>query len=346
MISWIYLRFRSNRSIVAPELAGSRRMLCLIVGQLDAYANSVKPKEISTQLAQLHYDVKIYNTLGLGRLSITGIGRFLPSLSRHSILLYPLEMSRAIAQIANRFLNLSILTYLNGRLLRAIMVRRGKFLNATARTQGPDIVICESGIDECLFLGDRIAPLQVLDLPAPFLDEQLYAGTLSESQFARLRKLEIDAFDNADRLSFHWHTYQDYVRSTYYSGTNWFKCDYGVRPKPIRAQYDSSLRIIFLGMLDGYWVNLPLLEKLCRMYPAIDLWGGPMPHGYLKRHYRGYAESVDIMAEYQLGLVTITDDPLRQHSFSSKHLEYISYGLPVLTPAWRQDRALQHSSES
>ncbi len=46
------------------------------------------------------------------------------------------------------------------------------------------------------------------------------------------------------------------------------------------------------------------------------------------------------MAEYQIGLVTISDDPLRRLSFSSKQLEYYSYGLPVLVPAWRTDPVL------
>ncbi len=51
-----------------------------------------------------------------------------------------------------------------------------------------------------------------------------------------------------------------------------------------------------------------------------------------------------MLADYQFGLVTISDDELRRHSFSSKHLDYISYGLPVLTPAWRPDPVLEPSS--
>ena len=35
---------------------------------------------------------------------------------------------------------------------------------------------------------------------------------------------------------------------------------------------------------------------------------------------------------------------MRRSSFSSKHLEYISYGLPVLTPEWRSDTILDPSS--
>ena len=51
-----------------------------------------------------------------------------------------------------------------------------------------------------------------------------------------------------------------------------------------------------------------------------------------------------IMKYNQFGLITITKEKLRRSSFSSKHLEYLSYGLPVLTPEWRQDILLKDVS--
>jgi hypothetical protein len=47
-----------------------------------------------------------------------------------------------------------------------------------------------------------------------------------------------------------------------------------------------------------------------------------------------------VLLDYQFGLITITDDDLRRVGFSAKHLEYVSYGLPVLCPEWRQDHRL------
>ena len=99
-----------------------------------------------------------------------------------------------------------------------------------------------------------------------------------------------------------------------------------------------------MGLLNGYWVNLPLLSELCKRYPNIDVYGGPEPPKHYGINYKGYAPSKDVIAEYQFGLVTISDDPLRKSSFSSKHLEYLSYGLPVLTPSWRQDSLLEGGS--
>jgi glucuronate isomerase len=65
-----------------------------------------------------------------------------------------------------------------------------------------------------------------------------------------------------------------------------------------------------------------------------------MPRGRRALRYLGYAPTLDVLADYQIGLVTISDDPLRRLSFSSKQLEYFSYGLPVLVPAWRPDELL------
>jgi len=134
------------------------------------------------------------------------------------------------------------------------------------------------------------------------------------------------------------------VRQKKYNGNNFLPITYGTHKKTLQARYSEQPRIIFLGYLGGYWVNLPLLSRLCKLYPNLDVYGGPEPAASLGINYKGYAPSTDVIAEYQFGLITISDDELRQHSFSSKHLEYISYGLPVLTPAWRQDAALDDSS--
>ena len=77
---------------------------------------------------------------------------------------------------------------------------------------------------------------------------------------------------------------------------------------------------------------------MSRQYP-IDVYGGPPPDEKLGLNYLGYA-APDVLEEYQFGLITITDDDLRREGFSAKHLEYVSYGLPVLCPEWRQDHRL------
>ncbi|WP_097189679.1 hypothetical protein [Caballeronia arationis] len=207
-----------------------------------------------------------------------------------------------------------------------------------------DLLICESNLDTALTLAERISDVQILDLPSPFAEEQLYGGHLSRAGYEKLRKVEIAAYAAADYLSFHWHTYADYVRENKYGGDNFISLSYGTNPKLKRAKYDDHPRIVYMGFLGDYWVNLPLLGTLCKLCPYLDVYGGPEPPASLGINYKGYAPSTDVVANYQFGLVTVSDDELRRHSFSSKHLEYVSYGLPVLTPAWRRDEALCGSS--
>jgi hypothetical protein len=206
------------------------------------------------------------------------------------------------------------------------------------------LLICENNFDEAVTLGERIADVQILDLPSPFAEEVLYGDEVTQKGFDRLRKVDIASYSAADFLSFHWHTYADFVRETKYSGENFLPITYGTNIKKTTAHYSDRPKVIFLGYLGAYWVNLKLLSQLCKLYPGLDVYGGPEPPASWGINYKGYAPSTDVIAEYQFGLVTISEDELRRHSFSSKQLEYISYGVPVLTPAWRRDVALDASS--
>jgi hypothetical protein len=79
-------------------------------------------------------------------------------------------------------------------------------------------------------------------------------------------------------------------------------------------------------------VDLPLLARLSRAYPHIDTYGEAQPDPSLGLHYRGYAAS-SVLRDYQFGLITCIDDPLRRDGISAKHLSYLAAGLPVLVPA-------------
>jgi hypothetical protein len=203
---------------------------------------------------------------------------------------------------------------------------------------GFDVLICESPFDQAVVL-HRVATKQLLDLPCPFSEELLFANQISPGSHRHLRSLEEQCLSASDRASFHWYTYEAYVRENYHATVRWLDCSYGVAPKNVVAHFSPKPRIVFLGSLQGHWVNVPLLERLSQRY-QIDVWGGPPPREGSSLSYLGYAPDLDVLAEYQLGLVTISDDPLRRQSFSSKQLEYFSYGLPVLVPEWRSDALL------
>jgi hypothetical protein len=315
-----------------------------IITRRDSYANGVKPRHLKDFLESSGYQVDEYNSVGLGRHVHQGFGVSVPQFSYDAIRLFWYELLWALVRITLRFVRLAALRSAQGHLLRRIIRLRGRIFADRLSDGGYLAAICASSQDQAVFLGRRIADLQVLALTVPWADELYYGGELSDGTYKELTSLERVCYAAADRLSFDWHTYVDFVKRNSYRGGNWLDCTYGVSEKRKRATFAAPPRIIFLGNLEGYWVNLPLLRHLCRICPELDVWGGPDPGPNSGLNYRGYAPDLDVMADYQFGLITITDDPLRRSSFSSKHLEYASYGLPVLTPCWRQDEILGPSS--
>jgi hypothetical protein len=100
------------------------------------------------------------------------------------------------------------------------------------------------------------------------------------------------------------------------------------------ASFREPPRVIYLGYLGGYWIDLELLAALSRSYPHIDIYGLPKPPRRLGLNYKGYA-TPDVLRDYQFGLITCTKDQLRREGFSAKHIDYLAAGLPVLAPEWR-----------
>ena len=117
----------------------------------------------------------------------------------------------------------------------------------------------------------------------------------------------------------------------------------GCTPSPQRASFADPPRVAYLGSLSSRFVNLPLLSRLSKLYPHIDVFGGPPPDPALGLNYCGWAPPA-VLDKYQMGLITCTEDELRKEGFSAKHLHYISYGLPVLVPAWRRHMDLLRGS--
>lgn len=176
--------------------------------------------------------------------------------------------------------------------------------------------------------------IKIYSCATPFVDELKLIKYYSKEAILKLRILEKDIYDNADKVLFHWKSYEQFVRKNITNNNNFMTVSSGCTPKKIRSQFKASQRIAYLGNLAGYWVNHPLLSKLSRKI-QIDVYGKPRPKKKYRLNYNGYS-SPDILANYQFGLITCTKDPLRRGGFSAKHLEYISYGLPVLVPEWRK----------
>ena len=207
-----------------------------------------------------------------------------------------------------------------------------------------DVIIIENHLQAYVMKEVKNVPY-ILDFDAPLIDELMYSGKINQDSYKELTRIFTQIYKNATYINFQWHTYSNYIKENVYNGDNFVEVNFGCIPKAqtLRAKYSAKPKIICLGYLAGKWVNLPLLSRLSKLYD-IDVYGGPVPDKKWELNYRGYAPSTNVLKEYQFGLITISQDKLRQSSFSSKHLEYLSFGLPVLTPDWRKDSILEDVS--
>ncbi|MGQ4387346.1 glycosyltransferase [Streptomyces sp. SAS_270] len=206
-----------------------------------------------------------------------------------------------------------------------------------------DLVIVETPYDAGL-LTTGVSAETLYDCPNPWADEVFHEGRLTRRQHRKFRRWETEFLESMDRLSFSWESYGRYAMAHYgISGRNFLQLNWGCTPSAQRACFSDPPRVAYLGSLSSRFVNLPMLARLSRQYPSIDVYGGPPPDPSLGLNYRGYA-TPDVLQQYQLGLITCTRDPIRQEGFSAKHLHYLAHGLPVLVPAWRRHLDLLRGS--
>jgi hypothetical protein len=312
----------------------------LLVAQMDGYANGVKPAAVDAFLRRNGHDVELVNTYYLSRASATKgtLGSKLPGFGIRKLAVYLVEagfvLTRRWSFGRRRFSY--FLHMADYRLRRSI-------LSSAHRLDDFDMVICEHPQDAGL-LTTKTSAITFYDCPDPYADELYDEGKLTKRQHGKFRRIETELWESVDGLSFSWESYARYALSHYgISGRNLKQLNWGCVPAPRRARFASPPRVIYLGSLSSQYINLPLLSRLTKLYPHIDVYGGPPPDPALELNYVGWAPPT-VLEEYQFGLITCTKDELRRDGFSAKHLDYIAYGLPVLVPAWRRHLDLLRGS--
>ncbi len=305
-----------------------------IICQPDDFANATKPFEIQRFLGERGHEVHLIDTTRLGRSSRWphALGGKLPGLRPGKLALYATEAANALLTrhwtFGRRHLSYYVLGADHG--LRRMMLKSSLALDEF------DLVICEEPYDAGVLTAPTSART-LYDCPCPWADELYFEGRLTARQHAKLRAKETTLFEQVDHLAFHWESYTRYALEQYgISGSNLMRLDFGCRPSAHRARFADPPRIVYLGNLSARFNNPELLARLAQQYEHIDVFGGPRPDPRLRLNYLGYSPSIDILKEYQLGLVTCSTDELRQQGFSSKHVNYLAYGLPVLVPDWRR----------
>jgi hypothetical protein len=299
----------------------------LLICQLDTYSNGVKPIEIQRFLQQRGHVVRLVDTSSLSQTpNVWGLAL--------------LAVGAAWAFIIHRWnagqrrLSYYVLVadyHLRRRLLSSLPL------------DDFDLVICETAADAGV-LRTPTSAQTLFDCPTPWADEMYFEGRLTDRQHRKLRRLEMDVLERVDHLAFWWPSYAQYALKHYgISGRNLITLNYGCTPEAHRAGFSDPPRVAYLGFLGQRFIDLGLLSRLTKLYPHIDVYGGPPPDPSLGLNYLGYA-SPEVLQHYQLGLITCTRDELRREGFSAKHLQYLAYGLPVLVPAWRRHLDLLHGS--
>jgi hypothetical protein len=294
----------------------TKKIKVVIICSLDRFANAVRPKEIQKFLTKRGYKVELLNTYD------------------------NVETKKAI--LNERIRKILIPKIIRNYAFIQNLKHRANILENRIKILKPDVVICESESDSYVLTKD-LDCLKILDSPSPWVDELFYSGDISKLAHRHLRKIEIEIYKKSDYVAFHWDNYTNYVKKYVYDSNNFFILNWGCKPKNLKAKFNKKPKIVYLGKLDGYWNDIELLSRLSKLYD-IDVYGAPKPPTNLQINYKGYAPSTDVLANYQFGVITLSKDKLRAHSFSSKQLEYMSYGLPVLTPEWRSDPRLKNYS--
>jgi hypothetical protein len=308
------------------------RKRVLIVCELDGFANGQRPVEVERFLRARGHDVRMVNTILLGRASDRPDSwlRKLPSLHPGSLCLYMVQLASRLFTRRWRFGRRHFSYYL----VRAELWLRRRILASSLPLDEFDMLMGEHPNESELMTSPTSARV-LYDCPTPWADELYFERRLTERQHQKLRRFETEILEHVDFLSFAWETYCSYVLVHYgVSGRNLMQLNWGCTPASQRARFKVPPRIVLLSSLSSQFIDLPLLSRLSKLYP-IDVYGGPPPDPALGLNYRGWAPP-SVLRDYQIGLITCSKDELRRDGFSAKNLAYIAHGLPVLVPAWRR----------
>ncbi len=114
----------------------------------------------------------------------------------------------------------------------------------------------------------------------------------------------------------------------------------GCEPTSHTAHFSAAPRMVYAGSY--YPIQDPyLLSRLTALAPfPMDCYGPQQPpdaHLPGRLNYRGFAPDSAFLANYQVGVITLSRDRLREASPATKLAYYFAHGLPVLFPWWMKE---------
>jgi len=182
-----------------------------------------------------------------------------------------------------------------------------------------------------------IGCLKIFSCESLEADERYYQDKNELEEIHKIREIECEIFDSSDYIIFPWETTEEYVKKHIYDSKKLMTIKYGCYPTAKNPSYFYPVSIISMGSLRQYWSNKRLLSDLTEISPyIIDVYGKHKPENEYNINYKGFAKSQDIIYNYQFGLNTVSKDNFRKNHFSSRIINYLGYGLPVLFPDWQE----------
>lgn len=148
---------------------------------------------------------------------------------------------------------------------------------------------------------------------------------------------EMSIYRSADAVILHHEILAGFFRHHVYDAPKVRAIRMGCYPMSARARYSSAPRLVYAGSYE-YLQDPYLLAILSTQSPfPLDCFGKTDPnHPFLpgRLNYRGFQPTTVFLADYQAGVITVSQDRLRRHSPSTKFAYYFACGLPVLFPDW------------
>jgi len=228
------------------------------------------------------------------------------------------------------------------------MKLRNEIINKYIKKNQAKIIICQNPQDMLCILNRTKTHLSIYDSPTIYSEEVKNMNTFPKKELKAIKYIENNVFDKADGVSFHWETFIKLAKELNKPITNPIKANWGCSKRKKLGKFSKKPKIVYIGKLNAPWINPQLLELIQASggFP-LDVFSYEKPEKLFKSlKYSGYLKNLNQISTYQFGLITMSNDFLRNSGFSAKHLLYISYGLPVLCPEWRQDKILRSATIS